>query len=201
MRATARTDQVSFNGLTLLSAPGRVMVPRPATESLVAVACEWLGADEGRVADVGTGGGAIAVAVACACPEVEVWATDSNPLAVVLARQNVHRHGLDDRIVVLQGDLLAGVPAPLDLIVANLPYLPSSAAGRHPDLAAEPDDAVFAAGDGLGPYRRLIDAARSWLTEDGALVLQLHRRVVGATRAELRDLRAMLDGTPTALAA
>jgi release factor glutamine methyltransferase len=194
-------DHVTFDGLTLLSAPGRVMTPRSATESLVAAACAWLGGGGARVADVGTGSGAIAVAVASACPEIEVWATDSNPLAVALARRNIRRHGLDHRVVVRRSDLLEGVPAPLDLVVANLPYLPSSAAGQYPGLAGEPDDAVFAAGDGLDPYRRLIDAAGTWLADDGALLLQLHRRVVAATRAELRDLREALDGTPTALAA
>lgn len=192
---------VTFNGLTLLSAPGRVMTPRHATESLVAAACARLGGASARVADVGTGSGAIAVAVAFACPEVEVWATDSNPGAVALARLNVRHHGLGDRVVVRRSDLLEGVPAPLDLVAANLPYLPSSAAAQYPDLAGEPGDAVFAAGDGLDPYRRLIDAASRWLADDGALLLQLHRRVITASRAELRDLREALDGTPTALAA
>lgn len=192
---------VVFNGLTLLSAPGRVMTPRRATESLVVAACARLGGDSGRVADVGTGAGAVAVAVARACPAVDLWATDSNPLAVALACRNVRLHGLEDRIVVRQTDLLDGVPAPLDPVMANLPYLPSSAARQHPDLAVEPHDAVFAAGDGLDPYRRLIDAASRWLADDGALLLQLHRRVIAATRAELPELRDALDGAPTALAA
>jgi release factor glutamine methyltransferase len=192
---------VTFNGLTLLSSPGRVMTPRCATENLVAAACARLGGQSGRVADIGTGTGAIAVAVARACPAVEVWATDTNSLAVALARRNVRRHGLDHRVVVRRSDLLNGVPSPVDLVVANLPYLPSSAAGHDPDLAAEPEDAVFAAGDGLDPYRRLIDAARTWLADDGALLFQLHRRVIGANRAELAELREALDGTPTPLAA
>lgn len=192
---------MTFNGLTLLSAPGRVMTPRPATESLVAAACRRLDGRGGRVADVGTGSGAIAVAVARACPDVEVWATDANPRAVALARLNVRHHGLEHRVAVRQCDLLDAVPAPVDLVLANLPYLPWSSAAQHPDLAAEPGDAVFGAGDGLDPYRRLIDAAGTCLANDGALLIQLHRRVVAATRAELPDLRDALDGTPTALAA
>jgi methylase of polypeptide subunit release factors len=55
--------------------------------------------------------------------------------------------------------------------------------------------------DGLDPYRRLIDTAKTWLADDGALLLQLHRRVISAPRAELPDLREALDGAPTALAA
>ncbi|MGH2999529.1 MAG: hypothetical protein ACRDNM_09535 [Gaiellaceae bacterium] len=77
------------------------------------------------------------------------------------------------------------MPTPLDLIVANLPYVPEAAAADHPDLRIEPADAVFAAGDGLGPYRRLIDDASNWLAGDGALLLQLDRRILVASRNDL----------------
>ena len=183
---------MTFDGLRLLGAPGRVMTPRPASERLVAAARVRLARGGGRVADVGTGSGAIAVAIASACPDAEVWATDTSRCAVLLARANVRLHGLDGRVSVRHGDLLENVPAPVDLIVANLPYLPGSAAAEHPDLFAEPFDAVFAPGDGLGPYRRLVAAARTWLAEDGELLLQLHRRVIAVTRAELPDLGATL---------
>jgi release factor glutamine methyltransferase len=185
---------ISFNGLSLLTAPGRVMTPRPATEQLVAAALERLGDRPARVVDVGTGSGALAVAIAAAAPRAQVWATDTSRCAVALARANVRRHALDDRIVVRHGDLLEPVPGPIDLIVANLPYLPASAAASHPELAAEPATAVFAAGDGLESYRLLIDAAAERLTADGGLVIQLHRRVVAADRDELRALRAALAG-------
>ena len=178
-------DNVTFNGLALVSEPGRVMTPRPATEDLVAAACACLGDRPARIADVGTGSGAIAVAIASACPNVEVWATDSNPFAVDLARRNVRRHGLADRVFVQRSDLLDGVPAPLDLVVANLPYLPAAEAAQYPDLVDEPVDAVFAPGDGLDPYRRLVAAARAWLAPEGELLIQLHRRPLVTTRAEL----------------
>ena len=92
-------------------------------------------------------------------------------------------------------NLLKSVPAPVDAIVANLPYLPASAAAEHPDLVGEPPDAVFAGGDGLGPYRRLLDAAAAWLADDGQLLLQLHRRVFTATYSELPVLRAAFEGS------
>ena len=194
--------EVTFDGLVLLGAPGKVMTPRPASEQLVAAAAARLSGCGARVADVGTGSGAIAVAIASACPDAEVWATDTSRCAVLLARANVRLHGLEDRVSVRRCDLLEDVPAPVDLIVANLPYLPVSSAAEHPDLAVEPFDSVFAPGDGLGPYRRLVDAARTWLADDGELVLQLHRRVVVATRAELPDLGTALDlGTTLAAAA
>jgi release factor glutamine methyltransferase len=186
---------VTFNGLSLLSAPGRVMTPRSASEQLVAEAGTRLTGRRARVADVGTGSGAIALAIASENPGVEVWATDTSRCAVVLARANVRRHGLEDRVFVRHCDLLDEVPVPVDLIVANLPYVPASAAAEHRDLWAEPFESVFALGDGLGPYRRLVHAAAAWLADDGELLLQLNRHVLAATRAELPALSAALDAS------
>jgi release factor glutamine methyltransferase len=153
-------EHVIFDGLSLLSAPGRVMSPRPASERVVAAAVARLGGRRARVADVGTGSGALAVAIARACPDVEVWATDTSRCAVLLARANVRAHGLEDRV----------------------------------DLWVEPFEAVFAPGDGLEPYRRLADAARSWLAPDGELLVQLHRRPLAVARAELVDFGLALAG-------
>jgi release factor glutamine methyltransferase len=186
-------EHVSFNGLRLLSAPGRVMTPRPASEQLVAAAAARVGARPARIADVGTGSGAIAIAIATVCPRAVIWATDASRCAVALARENVRRHQLQGRVVVRRGDLLGPVPGLLDLIVANLPYLAAASAADHSELEREPFAAVFAAGDGLEPYRRLVDTAPGRLAEDGVLLLQLHRRVVTAGLAELPALRAALD--------
>jgi release factor glutamine methyltransferase len=97
--------------------------------------------------------------------------------------------------------LLAPVPGPIDLIVANLPYIAASAAAEYPDLASEPAAAVFAEGDGLGPYRRLVDAAATRLADGGTLLLQLDRRVVAASRVELPALRVALGSAVSAAAA
>jgi release factor glutamine methyltransferase len=194
-------QEVTFNGLVLLRAEGEVMTPRPASERLVAEACRRLTGGRCRIADVGTGSGAIAIAIASARPAAEVWATDTNATAVLFARLNVHRHGLAARVFVRHGDLLDSVPAPLDLIVANLPYVPEATAADHPDLWLEPADAVFAAGDGLGPYRRLIDAASNWLAADGSLLLQLDRHVLVAGRADLPVLRASINDSRLAVGA
>jgi release factor glutamine methyltransferase len=169
------------------------MTPRPASEQLVAAAAAQAGARWARIADVGTGSGAIAIANATIFPNPEVWATDASRCAVALARANVRRHHLQGRVVVRRGDLLDSVPGLLDVIVANLPYLAASTAADHPDLEREPFPAVFAAGDGLEPYRRLLDRAPARLAADGVLILQLYRRVVVASAAELPALRAALD--------
>ena len=169
------------------------MSPRVASEQLVAASLELIGEAPARVVDVGTGSGALAIAIASAAPRAQLWATDTSADAVAVARANVRRHGLAHRITVSHGDLLEPVPGAVDLIVANLPYLPAAEASRFPDLAAEPSDAVFAEGDGLEPYRRLLGVCQARLNESGAVVIQLHRHALSATRDELPLLRAELE--------
>jgi release factor glutamine methyltransferase len=186
---------VNFSGLRLATQPGRVMTPRPASEQLVAAALERLGDSPARVADVGTGSGAIAVAIALRAPNAEVWAVDLSSAAVELARANVAVLGLEHRVRVVRGDLLESVPGALDLVVANLPYLPERLRGEsaYAELRFEPPSAVFAPGDGLGPYRGLLEASEYRLTNEGALLVQFRRRILEATRFELGDLLADLE--------
>ena len=183
-------DTVSFHGLDLATARGRVMTPRATSEALVDAAIAFAGDRPVRIADVGTGSGAVATALAVALPNAKVVATDTCADAVLLARANVARLGVADRVDVLHSSLLESVAGPLDLVVANLPYLPEAEDGLHPDVADEPREAVFAAGDGLGPYRELVAASRERLAEDGALAIQLRRRIVTARRHELDALAA-----------
>jgi release factor glutamine methyltransferase len=186
-------DETSFYGLSVLTAPGHVMIPRVASEQLVATALDILGDRPVRVADVGTGSGALAIAIASEAPRAALWATDTSRSAVELARANVELHGLSHQVAVRQGDLLDPVPGSLDLVVANLPYLPAADAALHPDLSPEPHEAVFAPGDGLDPYRRLLAACTERLSAGGHLVIQLHRRVLAAARSDLLRLGADLE--------
>jgi release factor glutamine methyltransferase len=182
---------VTFDGLTLRAARGTVMTPRATSRALVAAACARIhGA--ANVADVGTGSGAIAIAIAVRRSDARVWATDIDERAVALARSNAVRAGVDGRVHVSRGDLLDGVPAPLDVIVANLPYLPERDAARYPELAVEPFGAVFAAGDGLSHYRRLIRQAGAKLAPGGTLFLQFYGEVIAAQRGGLGDLEEAL---------
>jgi len=145
-----------------------------------------------RIADVGTGSGAVAIALALRRPQVEVWATDTNEEAVALARANAERFGVADRVHVVQGNLLEPLSEPVDLVVANLPYLPESE--RDPSYDGEPDDAIYAPGDGLGPYRGLLDACRDGKLETGGSVLIQYRREPFAANCwQLEDLRAELE--------
>jgi release factor glutamine methyltransferase len=183
----------TFYDLDFLTSPGHVFTPREATEQLVDAALERIDGVPMRIADVGTGSGAVAVALAVNRPQVEVWATDTNPEAVELARANAERHGVADRVHVVQGNILEPLPVPVDLVVANLPYLPES---RHDSrYDDEPDDAVYAPGDGLDPYRQLLDACRDGklASPGGAVLLQYHRKPLAADCWQLEDLRAELE--------
>jgi HemK-like putative methylase len=191
-------SEVTFDGVTLLALPGRVMTPRATSEPLVEAARARIGDRPARVADVGTGSGALAVAIALACPRAEVWASDTSSAAAVLACLNAHRHGVADRVHVRRGDLLSPLRGRFDVVVANLPYVPATAAAVHPGLASEPFDAVFAPGDGLDGYRPLVGEVATRLTAGGALLLQLDRRLIERERDELPALEAALDEAPAA---
>ena len=94
--------KTSFYDLPLLTAPGQVFTPRTSTEKLVDEALERINGVPMRVADVGTGSGAVAIALAVNRPNVEVWATDTSPAAVELARENAKLHGVEDRVMWLR---------------------------------------------------------------------------------------------------
>ena len=158
----------------------RVLIPRPDTEALV----EWAvaGLPRGaRVLDVGTGSGAIALALKDERPDLEVVGTDVSTGALVVARGNAERLGLDVRFV--EGDLLAGERA--DVILSNPPYVESGAM-LAPEIALhEPAEALFAGEDGMDVYRRLVPA----IVEVGARFAGLE---VGAGQADA--VRALWSG-------
>jgi len=186
--------KTSFYDLPLLAAPGKVFTPRPSTERLVDEALERIDGVPMRVADVGTGTGAVAIALAVNRPHLEVWATATSPAAVELARENARLHGVEDRVHVLQGDLLEPISHPVELIVANLPYLPDEL--HDPLYDGEPPDAVYAPGDGLGPYRSLLDACRDGKLETGGtLLIQFHQNPLVANCWQLEDLREQLESS------
>ena len=127
-----------------------------------------------RIADVGTGSGAIAISLAKERPDATVFATDRSPDALAVARTNAERHGV--AVTFLEGDLEAPlIPhAPFDLLVANLPYIPTAdLAGLAPEVRAEPRGALDGGADGLALVRRLVAAAPALLAPGGALALEI----------------------------
>ena len=162
------------------------MTPRSTSVVLVDCVLRHIGGDESVVVDVGTGSGAIAIAVARSAPNAKVWATDVSPEAIALARRNAIRCGVEVR--VHRGQLLDPVPGRIDVVVANLPYLPFSERALHLDLEEEPCAAVFASGDGLGSYRRLLAASTTRLAAGGLLAVQLRGELFAAEVHELGRL-------------
>jgi release factor glutamine methyltransferase len=172
-----------------LRVDGRVLVPRPETETVVEVALGLL-TEPARVVDVGTGSGAIALALKRAWPACEVLAVDLSPDAAQVARANAERLGL--AVAVLVGDLLQPVAerAPLDLIASNPPYVPSGEVAALPaEVRCEPHLALDGGADGLQVIERLIAAAPPLLAATGALVLE-----VGAGQAPAVAERLRRDG-------
>ena len=168
--------EAEFYGLSL-KVNRDVLIPRPETEHLVEKAIELArGFERQRIVDVGTGSGAIAVALASNLPDADIHATDISAAALNVARANAKRHGVEARVIFRVGDLLAPVAGRLfDLIVSNPPYV---AEGDRDSLSVEvrdyePAQALFAGGDGLEIYRRLIPAAFTALFHERYLALEI----------------------------
>ena len=168
--------QWEFFGLAFKVDP-RVLIPRPETELLVERALEIARGMTPplRIADVGAGSGAIAVALAVHVPEAVVYALDESPDPLALTAENAHRHGVGDRVHCLAGDLLAPLPEPVHLIVANLPYVTTE---EWQDLAPEirdhePRAALDGGPDGLALIRRLLATAAPHLLPGGAILMEI----------------------------
>jgi len=173
----------SFCGLRLAVEPG-VFVPRRRTEFLAreAIARAWPGA---VVLDLCCGSGALAAAVSAAVPGVEVHAADVEPAAVRCARRNLRGAR------VHEGDLFEPLPPGLrgrvDVLVANVPYVPTGEVALMPPEARdhEPRRALDGGGDGLDVLRRLAAGAGDWLAPGGALLSEVSERQAPAAVAVL----------------
>ena len=164
-------------GVDLAIGPG-VMVPRPETELLVE-RCLFLGMvrmEEGDlvIAEPGTGSGGISINLAMHLPVARVYATDLSTEALKIAEINVRIHNVQDRVTLLHGDLLDPVTEPVDLVVANLPYIPSyRIATLQPEVQREPREALDGGPDGLDVIRRLLRQSRDKLKGTGVMVLEI----------------------------
>ena len=174
------TGRREFFGLNL-EVTADVLVPRQETELLVELALEFLSRPERFgagaspvVADVGTGSGAIAISIAVKRSDAMVYATDISAAALSVGDSNADSHGVGNMITFLRSDILAAVPERLDLIVANLPYVPSLLLDElSNEVRREPRIALDGGPDGLDPYRRLLAQAHGRLRSNGALLVEL----------------------------
>jgi release factor glutamine methyltransferase len=198
------TGHVEFYGLDLSVNP-HVLIPRPETETLVDLALtlqshsaplrgleypipdpQYLISNIQSFADVCTGSGCIAVALALHAPQARVYALDLSPGALAVARANAARHGVGERVTFLRSDLLAALPEPVDLIVANPPYIAAQEWGALPREVREhePRLALHGGPDGLDVVRRLLEQSPAYLRPGGVLLVEIGA-AQGATAAHL----------------
>ena len=187
------TDHKEFYGLDF-KVDSRALIPRPETELLVELALECAarctsGGESPTIAEVGVGCGAITIVLALNLPRSRVIATDISPAALELASENVSRHGVEDRVTLLEGDLLQSVSAPIDILVSNPPYIPSAQLATLPREIRdhEPRVALDGGDDGMAVIKRLIEQAKDKLRPGGAMFVEIGwdfgHRVVANARA------------------
>jgi release factor glutamine methyltransferase len=168
------TGTKEFMGLPFIVTPA-VLIPRPETELLAEWAIDWLATrrDQSTVVEVGTGSGAIAVSVAKMASHATIVASDISRDTLPIAGANARMHGVTSRIRFVRGDLLAWLGQPVDLILANAPYLTDDQTDT-PELAAEPRIALAGGDrDGFGLYRLLLGQAADRVTRGGALAFEI----------------------------
>jgi release factor glutamine methyltransferase len=185
-----------------------VLIPRPESEFIVEEALavlKELRLVSPRLSDIGTGSGCLAVSLVHEIASAHMTATDVSRAALTVARDNARRHGVDDKITWLETSFLDGVSGPLDLIVANPPYVKE---GDKPALARdvrhEPDVALFGGPSGLQGVEAVLDAAVRTLTGGGWLVMEFGlgqeddvlRLVAARSSLRIDRVRADLQGIP-----
>ena len=158
----------------------RAIVPRSFIAELLVDggADEYLSDHTQHVLDLCTGNGSLAVLAAMAWPEVVVTGADISPDALAVARINVEKHGLRQRIRLIESDGLAACSGPYDLILCNPPYVNAASMATLPaEYRAEPELALAGGVDGMDFIRPLLAQAASHLAEGGVLVLEIgHER-------------------------
>ena len=142
----------------------------------------WLPAD-GRALDLCTGNGSLAILLALSCPDIHVSACDISAPALAVAARNLDRHGLSSHIELFHGDLWSPLPDPIDenrfdLIICNPPYVNAASMRKLPaEYHAEPALALAGGEDGMDLIRKIIANAPDYLSERGALVLEIGNEV------------------------
>jgi release factor glutamine methyltransferase len=183
-----------------------VLIPRPETELLIEQATLFLKANPTAVVvDIGTGSGCIAITLALEHPAADIVAIDISETALTVARHNAARLGAG-RVRFMHGSLLAGAPRPIDLIVANPPYVAErDKPGLSPEVREhEPAVALYGGDDGWRDLRAILRAAPAALSTGGCLMMELgygqserlEEEIAQAGRLVLRQIAADLQGIP-----
>jgi len=178
------TGHREFYGLDFRVNPD-VLIPRPESELLVEKTLA-IAKDQPLpvIADIGTGSGALAISLALGLPRAKIYATDISAAALKTARLNCLKHGVADRVLLLAGNLLEPLPGPVDVIVANLPYV------RRAELEpkSEPPLALDGGADGTERIGKLCRQAGGKLKSGGWLLLEIGQGQGEAVRSILHNI-------------
>ena len=154
----------------------RAIVPRSFIAELLADGSidDFLGEHTRRVLDLCTGNGSLAILAAMAYPEVEVTGADISADALAVARINVDKHGLAQRVQLQLSDGMESLPGPWDLILCNPPYVNAQSMSNLPaEYRAEPELALAGGTDGMDFIRKLLRDAPARMSEHAVLVLEI----------------------------
>jgi len=176
-----------------------VLIPRPESELLVEKVLQLAQhRPEITIAEIGTGCGAIAISLALKLPQAKIYATDISTPALKVAETNSNNHRVLKRVYLLKGNMLDPLPEPVDLIVANLPYVSEPELADAPSLSFEPQMALNGGPDGLEKIRQLASQVNDKLLPDGYLLLEIGQGQEKAVTKLLTDLfpKAKIEITP-----
>lgn len=172
------TGQQSFYGLDFFVSPA-VLIPRPETELLVEEAIQWLETNPHRrtAIDVGTGSGIIAITLTDTFPDLQMTGVDLSEDALRIADSNAILHHLSERITWQKSDLFATIEGKFDLILANLPYIPTQTLNTLDVIKFEPRLALDGGDDGLRLISVVLEQSTTHLRTGGAIFLEIESTI------------------------
>jgi release factor glutamine methyltransferase len=168
----------------------RVMIPRPETEQLIELGLDFIDSQTHPlfVADVGTGSGCVAITLAAERPSLRLVGTDRSKAALRIAEENAALHGVTGQIDWVQADLLGSMLARFDLVLANLPYVPTSRLGQISVAKHEPTMALDGGELGLDLIKALIVLLPDYLADHGMALLEIDESHGPAVVAFAREI-------------
>ena len=182
------TGNREFYGLNFFVNPD-VLIPRPETELLVEQAIATVKKRSYKtIVDAGTGSGVVAICLALNLPNTVIYATDISAPALEVASRNCLKHDVENRITLLQGNLLEPLPEPVEMIVGNLPYVTNTDMHQVSTNGHEPEIALSGGADGLESIITIVGQSVSKLLRGGSILLEVGQ---GQSQAASRQLRGI----------
>ena len=180
------TGTREFWSVTLKVSPA-VLIPRPDTETLVEVALKLCARPPARILDLGTGSGALLLACLSEWPNATGLGVDASLAALAVAQENAQSTGLAGRANLRLGDWGEGLSERFDLILSNPPYIAETEELSEEVRTFEPASALFAGGNGLDDYRRILPQLPGLLNPGGLAVLEIGHKQGPALMAMAAD--------------